>query len=74
MTFVDWADLHRWKMINKALDLPFENPPETYSNSENFLHDMGIPPGTKGRIVPEGSVVIPQRKPTGRDGGRDGGP
>jgi superfamily II DNA/RNA helicase len=72
VTFVDWSDLHRWKMINKALDLPFENPPETYSNSENYLHDMGIPPGTKGRIVPEGSVVIPQRK-TGRDGGRDGG-
>jgi superfamily II DNA/RNA helicase len=72
VTFVDWSDLHRWKMINKALDLPFENPPETYSNSENYLHDMGIPPGTKGRIVPEGSVVVPQRT-TGRDGGRDGG-
>ena len=57
VTFVDWSDLHRWKMINKALDLPFDNPPETYSNSENYLHDMGIVPGTKGRIVPEGSIV-----------------
>ena len=53
ITFVDWADLHRWKMINKALDLPFDDPPETYSTSEHFLHDQGIPPGTKGRIVPE---------------------
>ena len=26
ITFVDWADLHRWKMINKALDLPFDEP------------------------------------------------
>jgi superfamily II DNA/RNA helicase len=51
ITFVDWADLHRWKMINKALDLPFEDPQETYSTSEHLLHDQGIAPGIKGRIV-----------------------
>jgi superfamily II DNA/RNA helicase len=51
ITFVDWADLARWKMINKALDLPFEEPQETYSSSEHLFHDLGIPPGTKGRIV-----------------------
>ena len=62
ITFVDWSDLHRWKMINKALDLPFDDPQETYSSSENFLHDQGIAPGTKGRIVPEGQIVI-ERKP-----------
>jgi len=50
VTFVDWADLHKWKMINKALDLPFDDPVETYSSSEHFFHDMGIPKGTKGRI------------------------
>ncbi|MGI8523814.1 MAG: DEAD/DEAH box helicase [Nocardioides sp.] len=53
ITFVDWADLHRWKMINKALDLPFDEPQETYSTSEHLFHDQGIAPGTKGRIVPE---------------------
>ena len=53
ITFVDWADLHRWKMINKTLDLPFDEPQETYSTSEHLCHDQGIPPGTKGRIVPE---------------------
>jgi superfamily II DNA/RNA helicase len=53
ITFVDWADVTRWKVINKALDLPFDDPAETYSNSEHFHHDQGIPPGTKGRIVPE---------------------
>lgn len=86
ITFVDWADLHRWKMINKTLGLPFDEPLETYSSSEHFLHDQGIPPGTKGRVIPEGQVVI-ERKPrtdgrgggrggrsgSGRDGGRDGG-
>ncbi len=51
ITFVDWADLHRWKMINKTLDLPFDEPQETYSTSEHLFHDQGIPPGTKGRIV-----------------------
>jgi superfamily II DNA/RNA helicase len=72
VTFVDWPDLHRWKMINKALDLPFDEPLETYSSSEHFLHDMGIPPGTKGRVIPEGQVVIP-RQPRKDDGGRGGG-
>jgi superfamily II DNA/RNA helicase len=51
ITFVDWADLHRWKLINKALDLPFDEPQETYSTSEHLFHDQGIPKGTKGRIV-----------------------
>ena len=60
ITFVDWADLHRWKMINKALDLPFDEPQETYSTSEHLFHDQGIPPGTKGRIV----AAAPQRRAT----------
>ena len=53
VTFVDWADVTRWKVINKALDLPFDDPAETYSTSEHFFHDMGIAPGTKGRLKPE---------------------
>jgi hypothetical protein len=39
-------------MINKALDLPFDEPQETYSTSMHLFHDLGIPEGTKGRIVP----------------------
>ncbi len=50
ITFVDWADLTRWKVINKTLDLPFDEPQETYSTSEHLYHDQGIAPGTKGRI------------------------
>jgi superfamily II DNA/RNA helicase len=74
ITFVDWADLHRWKMINKTLDLPFDEPQETYSTSEHLWHDQGIPPGTKGRIVPE--KPREPRSDRGSDrggrGGRDG--
>jgi superfamily II DNA/RNA helicase len=67
VTFVDWADLHKWKMINKALDLPFEEPQETYSSSDHFLHDMGIPKGTKGRI----KAAAPA-KPKDKDSDKDG--
>ncbi len=65
VTFVDWADLHRWKMINKALDLPFDEPQETYSTSEHLFHDLGIPPGTKGRIVDPAPVEPKPRKDEG---------
>jgi len=50
ITFVDWDDLHRWRMINTALDLPYPEPEETYSNSEQLFHDLGIPPGTTGQL------------------------
>ncbi len=70
ITFVDWADLARWKMINKALDLPFADPQETYSTSEHLYHDQGIAPGTKGRIVDPAPV---ERKPREDRGDRGGG-
>jgi superfamily II DNA/RNA helicase len=60
ITLVDWPDIARWKMINKTLDLPFPDPPETYSTSEHLFHDQGIPAGTKGRIVDAAPV---ERKP-----------
>ena len=52
VTFVDWADVTRWKVINKALDLPFEELVETYSTSEHLFSDLGIPKGVTGRLVP----------------------
>ncbi|SDL75119.1 Superfamily II DNA and RNA helicase [Tessaracoccus oleiagri] len=52
VTLVDWADLHRWKLINEALDLGIPTPVETYSSSPHLYSDLGIPEGTKGRIVP----------------------
>ena len=75
ITFVDWADLHRWKMINKTLDLPFDEPQETYSTSEHLYHDQGIPPGTKGRIVDPAPVERAPRSDRGgdRDRGDRGG-
>ena len=63
ITFVDWADTTRWKVINNTLDLPFETPEETYSTSEHLFHDLGIDRSAKGRIAP----------PKADDGGPDRG-
>ncbi|WP_316748182.1 DEAD/DEAH box helicase [Streptomyces herbicida] len=48
ITFVDWDDIPRWQLINKALELGFNDPVETYSTSPHFFEDLGIPAGTKG--------------------------
>jgi superfamily II DNA/RNA helicase len=51
VTLVDWADVTRWKVINAALDLPFDDPAETYSTSEHLHRDLGIPPEATGRLA-----------------------
>ncbi|MFG1753044.1 DEAD/DEAH box helicase [Streptosporangium sandarakinum] len=48
VTFVEWEDLTRWKVINNALSLDFAEPVETYSTSAHIYTDLGIPEGTKG--------------------------
>jgi superfamily II DNA/RNA helicase len=50
VTFVDWDDLHRWGMINKALDLGIPKAAETYSSSEHFYAEMKIPANATGRL------------------------
>jgi len=50
VTFVDWDDLHRWGMINKALDLGIPKAQETYSSSEHFFAQMHIPANATGRL------------------------
>ncbi|GAA2934903.1 DEAD/DEAH box helicase [Kitasatospora cinereorecta] len=48
ITLVDWDDIPRWQLINKALDLKFPDPPETYSTSPHLYEELSIPAGTKG--------------------------
>jgi len=50
VTFVDWEDMARWVHINRELELGNPEPVETYSNSPHLYSDLGITPGTKGRI------------------------
>ncbi|WP_033319980.1 DEAD/DEAH box helicase [Streptomyces yerevanensis] len=48
ITLVDWDDIPRWQLINKALALGFNDPPETYSTSPHLFEELSIPAGTKG--------------------------
>ncbi|MFF3324722.1 DEAD/DEAH box helicase [Streptomyces sp. NPDC002889] len=48
VTLVDWDDIPRWQLINKALELKFPDPPETYSTSPHLFEELNIPVGTKG--------------------------
>ena len=50
ITLVDWADVTRWRVINKALNLDFGELVETYSTSPNLYADLEIPEGTRGRL------------------------
>ena len=50
VTFVDWDDMPKWGLINKALDLPIPDPQETYSSSPHLFADLDIPQGTKGTL------------------------
>ncbi len=50
VTFVDWEDVPRWKLIDKAIGLGVSEPVETYSSSPHLFEDLDIPKGTKGRL------------------------
>jgi superfamily II DNA/RNA helicase len=50
VTFVDWEDMPRWSLINKAVGLDIPEPVETYSSSPHLFEDLDIPKGTKGRL------------------------
>jgi superfamily II DNA/RNA helicase len=53
VTFVDWADLHRWKLISDTLGLNRPEPAETYSSSEHLFSELSIPPDATGRLPVE---------------------
>jgi superfamily II DNA/RNA helicase len=50
VTFVDWKDVQRWKLINTALDLPFAELVETYSTSEHYYAALDIPSDVTGDL------------------------
>ena len=62
VTFVDWDDLARWKMIDTALTLGLGEPEETYSSSEHLYEMLNIPAGSTGRMVKAKPVSEASRK------------
>ena len=50
VTLVDWDELPRWTMIDKALGLETPDPAETYSSSPHLFEELNIPPDATGKI------------------------
>ncbi|MGB3676517.1 MAG: DEAD/DEAH box helicase, partial [Candidatus Nanopelagicales bacterium] len=50
VTLVDWDDMPRWGLINKALGLAFAEPVETYSTSKHIYTGLGIPETVTGKL------------------------
>ncbi|WP_245769580.1 DEAD/DEAH box helicase [Streptomyces indicus] len=76
ITLVDWDDIPRWQLINKALELDFNDPAETYSSSPHLFSDLGIPEGTKG-VLPRAErtragLDAEELEDLGEPGGRNG--
>jgi superfamily II DNA/RNA helicase len=67
VTLVDWDELPRWALIDKALGLDCPEPAETYSNSPHLYAELAIP-------TEAGGTVGAARKPQGqrRSSDRDG--
>ncbi|OBF20133.1 DEAD/DEAH box helicase [Mycobacterium kubicae] len=65
VTLVDWDELPRWTMIDKALGLGIPEPAETYSSSPHLYEELDIPTGAGGTV---GSASKPQVKRREADG------
>ena len=63
VTFVDWDDLARWKMIDTALVLGLGEPEETYSSSDHLFKILNIPAGSNGQIKKSRPVANNVSKP-----------
>jgi superfamily II DNA/RNA helicase len=69
VTLVDWDELPRWSMIDKALGLDTPEPAETYSNSPHLYTEMGIPTEATGTIGSARKSQV-KRRSTERDGAK----
>ncbi|MGA3539333.1 DEAD/DEAH box helicase [Micromonosporaceae bacterium DT194] len=50
ITFVDWDDMPRWRIIDKTLGLDMPEPPETYHTSPHVYADLDIPTDVSGTL------------------------
>ena len=66
ITFVDWQDVPRWGLINKALGLSFFDPIETYHTSEHLYTGRRDPRRHHRTAAPQG----PHPRGPGRRGAR----
>jgi superfamily II DNA/RNA helicase len=70
VTLVDWDELTRWTMIDKALGLNCPDPAETYSSSPHLYEELDVPTDATGTVGParsSGAAKKEARQPA-RDG------
>jgi superfamily II DNA/RNA helicase len=73
VTLVDWDELPRWTMIDKALGLGSPDPSETYSNSPHLYAELNIPAEVRSATVGSARKSPVKRRDsdaTGKDGQR----
>ncbi len=68
VTLVDWDELPRWTMIDKALGLDSPHPAETYSNSPHLYEELGIPAEARGTIGSPRTSPVKRRESRGDTG------
>jgi superfamily II DNA/RNA helicase len=69
VTLVDWDELPRWTMIDKALGLNNPDPVETYSNSPHLYAELGIPAEATGTVGAARKSPVKRRDTDSRDQG-----
>jgi superfamily II DNA/RNA helicase len=73
VTFVDWADMHKWALINRALEMGIPEPTETYSSSPHLFEELDIPAGAKGRLKMTPAAPHVEREPRPASGSGESG-
>jgi len=70
VTLVDWDELPRWTMIDKALGLNTPDPAETYSSSPHLYEELNIPGEATGSIGEPRKAHATKRPPAEKSADR----
>jgi superfamily II DNA/RNA helicase len=68
VTLVDWDELARWTMIDKALGLGCPDPAETYSSSPHVYAELDIPTEARGTVGAPRKSQAKRAASSARDG------
>ena len=63
ITLIDWDEIARWQMIDKALGLGHPDPAETYSSSTHLFDELDIPSDVTGSVGPAKPAKTAKRPP-----------
>ncbi|HHY07319.1 MAG TPA: DEAD/DEAH box helicase [Corynebacteriales bacterium] len=73
VSLVDWDDIPRWMLIDKALELGIGEPVETYHTSDHLYDDLCIRRDVAGCVGPARQLIGGRRRRRGQGAGRGRG-